>query len=199
MKRAGRDRLLGLAGRTLALAALVGAVAGCVPVMIAGAAGGAAMVATDRRSAGAQVDDEAIELKIVTRANELYGDRIHLNVTSFNGVVLLTGEVPDQGAWASLGNLAKGTEKVRVVHNELVVAPPSELGSRSNDAFITSKVKARMLEAAKFPPNAVKVVTERGVVYLMGIVSRAEGQAAGEIAATTDGVQRVVKVFEYTG
>ncbi len=198
MKRAGRDRLLGLAGRTLALAALVGAVAGCVPVMIAGAAGGAAMVATDRRTAGAQVDDEAIELKIVTRANELYGDRIHLNVTSFNGVVLLTGEAPDQGAWASLGNLAKGTEKVRVVHNELVVAPPSELGSRSNDAFITSKVKARMLEAAKFPPNAVKVVTERGVVYLMGIVSRAEGQAAGEVAATTEGVQRVVKVFEYT-
>ena len=166
--------------------------------MIAGAAGGAAMVATDRRTAGAQVDDEAIELKIVTRANELYGDRIHLNVTSFNGVVLLTGEAPDQGAWASLGNLAKGTEKVRVVHNELVVAPPSELGSRSNDAFITSKVKARMLEAAKFPPNAVKVVTERGVVYLMGIVSRAEGQAAGEVAATTEGVQRVVKVFEYT-
>ena len=198
MKRAGRDRLLGLAGRTLALAALVGAVAGCVPVMIAGAAGGAAMVATDRRTTGAQVDDESIELKIVTRANELYGDRIHLNVTSFNGVVLLTGEVPDQGAWASLGNLAKGTEKVRVVHNELVVAPPSELGSRSNDAFITSKVKARMLEAAKFPPNAVKVVTERGVVYLMGIVSRAEGQAAGEVAATTEGVQRVVKVFEYT-
>ena len=193
-----RGRLFGLAGRALALAALAGAVAGCVPVMIAGAAGGAAMVATDRRTAGAQVDDESIELKIVTRANELYGDRIHLNVTSFNGVVLLTGEAPDQGAWASLGNLAKGTEKVRVVHNELVVAPPSELGSRSNDAFITSKVKARMLEAAKFPPNAVKVVTERGVVYLMGIVSRAEGQAAGEVAATTEGVQRVVKVFEYT-
>ena len=192
-----RGRLFGLAGRALALAALAGAVAGCVPVMIAGAAGGAAMVATDRRTAGAQVDDEAIELKIVTRANELYGDRIHLNVTSFNGVVLLTGEVPDQGAWASLGNLAKSTEKVRVVHNELVVAPLSELGSRSNDTYITSKVKTRMIEAAKFPPNAVKVVTERGVVYLMGIVSRAEGQAAGDIAATTEGVQRVVKVFEY--
>ena len=192
------------AGRRAALAAafalpLLATLAGCVPVMIAGAAGGAALVATDRRTAGAQVDDESIELKIVTRANELYGDRIHLNVTSFNGVVLLTGEVPDQGAWASLGNLAKGTEKVRVVHNELVVAPPSELGNRSNDTYITSKVKTRMIEAAKFPPNAVKVVTERGVVYLMGIVSRAEGQAAGEIAATTEGVQRVVKVFEYTG
>ncbi|MBK9117761.1 MAG: BON domain-containing protein [Betaproteobacteria bacterium] len=194
-----RGHLFGLAGRALALAALVGAVAGCVPVMIAGAAGGAALVATDRRTTGAQVDDESIELKIVTRANELYGDRIHLNVTSFNGVVLLTGEVPDQGAWASLGNLAKGTEKVRVVHNELVVAPLSELGNRSNDTYITSKVKTRMIEASKFPPNAVKVVTERGVVYLMGIVSRAEGTAAGDTAATTEGVQRVVKVFEYTG
>ena len=159
----------------------------------------AAVSANDRRTTGAQVDDEAIELKIVTRANELYGERIHLNVTSFNGIVLLTGEVPDQGAWASLGNLAKGTEKVRVVHNELVVAPPTELGNRSNDAFITSKVKARMLEAGKFPPNAVKVVTERSVVYLMGIVSRSEGAAAGNVASTTDGVQRVVKVFEYTG
>ena len=177
---------------------LAAALAGCVPAAIAVGAGATAMVATDRRTAGAQVDDESIELKIVTRANELYGDRIHLNVTSFNGIVLLTGEVPDQGAWASLGNLAKTTEKVRVVHNELVVAPLSDLGSRSNDTYITSKVKTRMLEAAKFPPNAVKVVTERGVVYLMGIVSRAEGQAAGEVAATTEGVQRVVKVFEYT-
>ncbi|MFO1316403.1 MAG: BON domain-containing protein [Burkholderiales bacterium] len=192
-------RVLRVAGAAAACIGLLASLAGCVPAVIAVGAGGAAMVATDRRTAGAQVDDESIELKIVTRANELYGDRIHLNVTSFNGVVLLTGEVPDQGAWASLGNLAKTTEKVRVVHNELVVGPLSDLGSRSNDTYVTSKVKTRMLEASKFPPNAVKVVTERGVVYLMGIVSRAEGTAAGEIAATTEGVQRVVKVFEYTG
>jgi osmotically-inducible protein OsmY len=170
---------------------------GCVPAAIAVGAGGAAMVATDRRTTGTQVDDESVELKIVTRANELYGDRIHLNVASYNGVVLLTGEVPDQGVWSSLGNLAKNTEKVRVVHNELVVAPNSDLSARTNDAYITSKVKARMVEANKFPPNAVKVVTERGVVYLMGIVTRAEGAAAGETAATTEGVVRVVKVFEY--
>ena len=173
--------------------------AGCVPVLIAGAAGGAAMVATDRRSAGAQVDDESIELKITTQASSEFGERIHLNVTSFNGVVLLTGEVPDQAALASVGNLAKNTEKVRVVHNEMVIGPNSDFSARSNDTYITSKVKTRMLEANKFPPNAVKVVTERSVVYLLGIDSKEEGDAAAEIAATTAGVARVVKFFQYPG
>jgi osmotically-inducible protein OsmY len=169
----------------------------CVPVIVAGAAGGAALGATDRRTAGAQVDDEGIELKVVTQANNLYGERAHVNVTSYNGLVLLTGEVPDQGAWASIGSFAKAQEKVKAVQNELVVAPPTNLAQRSNDTYITSKVKARFVEANKFPPNAVKVVTERGVVYLMGIVTKAEGDSAGDIAATTDGVTKVVKVFEY--
>ena len=173
--------------------------AGCVPVLIAGAAGGAAMVATDRRSAGAQVDDESIELKIATQASSEFGERIHLNVTSYNGIVLLTGEVPDQAALASIGNLAKNTEKVRIVHNEMVVGPNADFSARSNDTYITSKVKTRMLEANKFPPNVVKVVTERSVVYLMGIVSKEEGDAAAEIAATTAGVARVVKFFQYPG
>ncbi|MCC6194196.1 MAG: BON domain-containing protein [Burkholderiales bacterium] len=177
--------------------ALLPSLTACVAVVAAGA-GGAALVATDRRTTGTQVDDQAIELKVSEQANTLYGERIHLNVTSYNGVVLLTGEVPDQGAWASVGNIAKTTPKVRIVHTELVVGPPTELSQRSNDTYITSKVKARMIEANKFPPNAVKVVTERGVVYLMGIVSKAEGAAAGEVAATTDGVVKVVKVFEYT-
>jgi osmotically-inducible protein OsmY len=170
---------------------------GCVPAVIAVGAGGTALVATDRRTTGTQVDDEGIELKIAQGANAQYGDRIHLNVTSYNGIVLLTGEVPDQGAWASLGNLAKTTEKVRAVQNELVVAPIAPMSARTNDTYITSKVKTRMIEANKFPPNAVKVVTERGVVYLMGIVTRPEGDAAGEVAATTTDVVRVVKVFEY--
>ena len=173
------------------------ALTGCVPAVIAVGAGGTALVATDRRTTGTQVDDEGIELKIAERANALYGDRIHLNVTSYNGVVLLTGEVPDQGAWASLGNLAKTTEKVRAVQNELVVAPIADMSARTNDTYITSKVKTRMIEANKFPPNAVKVVTERAVVYLMGIVTRPEGDAAGEVASTTSDVVRVVKVFEY--
>ena len=178
------------------LTALV-TLAGCLPVLVAGAAGGAVMVATDRRSAGAQLDDESIELKVITQTTNEFGERIHVNVTSYNAVVLLTGEVPDQGARASVGNIAKNTEKVRGVHNELVVAPLSDYSSRSNDTYITSKVKSRMIEANKFPPNAVKVVTERGVVYLLGIVSKEEGDAAAEIAATTAGVVRVVKFFQY--
>jgi osmotically-inducible protein OsmY len=170
---------------------------GCVPVVVAGAAGGAALVATDRRTTGTQVDDEGVELKIAQQVTAQYGERVHVNVTSYNGVVLLTGEVPDQGVWTSLGNLAKNTEKVRVVQNELVVAPLTTIGNRTNDTYLTSKVKTRFIEANKFPPNAVKVVTERGVVYLMGIVTRPEGDIAGETAATTEGVLKVVKVFEY--
>jgi osmotically-inducible protein OsmY len=170
---------------------------GCAPVIVAAGVGGAAMVATDRRTTGTQVDDETIELKVSNQANTQFGDRIHINVTSYNGVVLLTGEVPDQGIWASIGAIAKNTEKVNSVQNELVVAPLANYTSRSNDAYITSKVKSRMLEANKFPPNAVKVVTERSVVYLMGIVTKDEGNAAGEIAASTSDVVRVVKIFEY--
>lgn len=181
----------------LAAACLATALTGCVPAVIAVGAGGAAMVAADPRTVGSQADDEAIEVKVSDQARTQYGDRIHINVTSYNGIVLLTGEVPDQGAWASVGAIAKGMPKVRSVQNEMVVAPTSELGNRTNDSYITSKVKARMVEANKFPPNAVKVVTERGVVYLMGIVTKAQGDAAGDVAATTEGVQRVVKVFEY--
>jgi osmotically-inducible protein OsmY len=188
-----RTSFLRIAAFALALSSL----AGCVPVVVVGAAAGGAMVATDRRTTGTQVDDESIELKVAHQAGQQYGDRIHLNVTSYNGVVLLTGEVPDQAVWASVGGIAKSAEKVRAVNNELVVAPNTDLSSRSNDTYITSKVKSRMIEANKFPPNAVKVVTERGVVYLMGIVSMEEGAAAGETAATTAGVVRVVKLFQY--
>ena len=178
--------------------ALMPSLTACVPAVVVAGAGGAALVATDRRTTGTQVDDQAIELKVSEQASTQYGDRIHLNVTSYNGVVLLSGEVPDQGAWASIGNIAKSTPKVRVVQNELVVAPPTDISQRTNDTYITSKVKTRFIEANRFPPNAVKVVTERGVVYLMGIVSKAEGNSAGEVAATTAGVVKVVKLFEYT-
>ena len=188
------SRVLGVA--CLAAAALT-ILSACVPAIIAVGAGGTALVATDRRTTGTQVDDEGIELKIVNQADAQYRDRIHLNVTSYNGIVLLTGEVPDAAAKTSIGNFAKSTPKVRSVQNELVVAPSTEFGARTNDSYITSKVKARFVEAGRFPPNAVKVVTERGVVYLMGIVYKSEGDTAGEVAATTSGVVRVVKVFEY--
>ncbi len=178
------------------LVAALTTLTGCVPAIVAGAAA-TAMVATDRRSAGAQLDDESIEIKLSTRIGSDYETRVHVNVTSYNGVVLITGEVPDKAALDYIGNLAKNTEKVRVVHNELVVGPNADLSSRSNDTYITGKVKSRMIEANKFPPNAVKVVTERGVVYLMGLVSKEEGDTAAEIAATTAGVVRVVKFFQY--
>ncbi|HXR56354.1 MAG TPA: BON domain-containing protein [Casimicrobiaceae bacterium] len=170
---------------------------GCVPLVLAGAAGGA-LVAADRRSVGAQADDEAIELKISNNIGAGFGDRVHVNVTSYNGIVLLTGEVPTPDLKASVEQIARTTAKVRRVADEMTVGPVSSIGSRTNDSYITSKVKARFVEANKFPANVVKVVTERQVVYLMGLVSHAESDAAAQIAATTSGVVRVVKLFEYT-
>ena len=186
-----------LAATACALAIALATLAGCVPMMVVGAVGTTAMVVADRRSAGAQLDDESIELKVSVKGNEEFGNRIHLNVTSYNGIVLLTGEAPDEGVRTAVGNIAKNTDKVRGVNNEMVIGLLSDFSARSNDTYITSKVKSRMIEANKFPPNAVKVVTERGVVYLMGIVSKEEGAAAADIAATTAGVARVVTFFQY--
>ena len=173
--------------------------AGCVPLIVAGAVGGTALVATDRRSVGAQADDEAIELKISNNIGTGYGDRVHVSVTSYNGIVLLTGEVPTQDLIATIGEIARTTAKVRRVHNEITVGPVADVGSRTNDSYITSKVKARFVESNKFAATHVKVVTERQVVYLMGLVRRDEGDTAGQLASTTSGVLRVVKLFEYIG
>jgi osmotically-inducible protein OsmY len=181
------------------LAVVAGAttlLSGCVPLVVAGAAAGTALVATDRRSVGAQADDEAIELKIGNNIGTGYGDRVHVNVTSYNGIVLLTGEVPEPGLVATIGEIARTTAKVRRVHNELVVAAVSPVGSRTDDSYITSKVKSRFVEANKFSATHVKVVTDRKVVYLMGLVKRDESDAAAQIASTTSGVVRVVKLFE---
>ena len=172
-------------------------VSGCVPLVVAGAAGGAALVATDRRSAGTQLDDEAIELNISNNVGAGFGDRVHVNATSYNGRVLLTGEVPTADLRDQIVQIVRTTAKVRRVVDELAVMPVSSIGTRTNDSYITSKVKARFVEANSFPANRVKVVTEREVVYLMGLVTHAEGDAAAQIAATTSGVVRVVKLFEY--
>jgi osmotically-inducible protein OsmY len=180
------------------LAVAASALNGCAPVVVAAAVGAGVLVATDRRSTGAQVDDEAIELKVTTEAGSRWGNAIHLNVTSFNGVVFLTGEAPTLAVQDEITQLAKSTDRVRTVQNEMVIGPVTDLSARTNDSYITSKVKTRFVEANKFAPNRVKVVTERSVVYLMGIVSREEGAAAAQIASTTSGVARVVKVFEYT-
>jgi osmotically-inducible protein OsmY len=171
--------------------------AGCIPLLVAGAVGGTALVATDRRSVGAQADDEAIELKISNNIGTGFGDRVHVSVTSYNGIVLLTGEVPTQDLVGTIGEIARTTPKVRRVHNEITVGPVSDVSSRTNDSYITSKVKARFVESNKFSATHVKVVTERQVVYLMGLVRRDEGDLAAQIASTTSGVLRVVKLFEY--
>jgi osmotically-inducible protein OsmY len=170
---------------------------GCVPLVVAGAVGGTALVVADRRSVGAQADDEAIELKIGNNIGSGYGDRVHVNVTSYNGIVLLTGEVPTQDLVGSIGQIARTTAKVRRIENDLTVGPVASVSSRTNDSYITSKIKARFVEASKFAPNHVKVVTERQVAYLMGLVRRDEADTAAQIAATTSGVVRVVKLFEY--
>jgi len=184
---------------TVALALGAGSLLqGCVPVIVAGAAG-ATMMAADRRSTGAQVDDQAIELKVESEAGTRWGNDIHLNVTSYNGNVLLSGEAPNPQVKSEIEQITRiSHNRLRKIYDEMVIGPVTDLGARSNDSYITSKVKARMLESDAVKTIYVKVVTERSVVYLMGIVSRKEGDAAAQVAATTEGVTKVVKLFEYS-
>ncbi|HCX33589.1 MAG TPA: transporter [Rhodocyclaceae bacterium] len=178
--------------------AAASALQACFPVVATGVGTGALMIA-DRRAPEVYLMDEGIELRLLGRINDRYGDRVHINVTSYNRNVLLTGEAPDAAAKAEIGKIAAGQDNVRAVINELQVAPPTAYSSRSNDSFITSKVKARFVDANRFPANHVKVVTEDRVVFLLGIVTRKEAEAAAEIARTTGDVRKVVKVFEYIG
>jgi osmotically-inducible protein OsmY len=180
----------------IAAALLAGNLAGCVPVVAGGAAAGGLMVA-DRRTSGAYVEDQGIEIKGEKRISEKLGDKIHVNVTSFNRNVLITGEAIDEASKQTAESIVKEIENVRSVTNELIIGGASSLSSRSNDSYITSKVKARMLSENRFPTNYVKVVTEDSTVYLMGMVTRKEADDAVDIARGTDGVQKVVKVFEY--
>ena len=168
----------------------------CVEMAVVGA-GAAALSAMDRRTTGAQVDDEGIELRATNRISERFGKKVHVNVTSFNRSVLVTGEVPDASTKAEIEKIITGTANVRSVTNDLQVAGGSALSSRAGDATITGKVKARFLDANKFNALHVKVVTEAAVVYLMGVVTESEAAAAVDIARTTGGVRKVVKVFEY--
>ncbi|HEX2565515.1 MAG TPA: BON domain-containing protein [Burkholderiales bacterium] len=170
---------------------------GCELALL-GAGGAAAMTAMeDRRTAGTQIEDEGIELRIGNRIGERFGDKAHVNVTSYNRWVLLTGEVADEASRGQLEKIAQAVGNVRGTSNEVQVAGISSLGARANDSYITSKVKARFVDARRFSPVHVKVVTEAGVVYLMGVVTQKEADDAVEIARTTDGVRKVVKIFEY--
>jgi len=168
----------------------------CVPVVIGGAAAGGAMAA-DRRTSGIYIEDENIELKAVKQMETNLGENAHVNVTSYNRNVLLTGEVPDNASKAKAEGYVKEITNTRSITNEIAIGPKSSIGSRSNDTYITSKVKTKFITENQFPANYVKVITENGVVYLMGIVSKAEAEAAVNIARNIYGVSKVVKVFEY--
>lgn len=188
--------------RLLVILPLVGAAllsaGGCAVVVIGVTVGAGTLVAMDRRSASVRASDQGIESKVAKAASDRWGVTAHINVTCYDGKVLLTGEVPTPALRDEIGQIAKATEYVRGVTNELLVGPESTVGRRTQDAYITSKVKARLIESRKFDANNVKVVTERGTVYLLGLVSTAEGDAAAEVAASTSDVVRVVKLFEYT-
>ena len=174
------------------------ALQGCVEMAVVGAAGTtAALSLTDRRTTGVQVDDEGIELRASNRVSEKFGDRVHVNITSYNRSVLVTGEVPDAQAKDEIEKLVQGVPSVRGVTNDLQVAGGASLTSRASDATITGKVKARLFDSGKLNPIHVKVVTEAGIVYLLGIVTEGEANAAVEVARTTGGVRKVVKVFDY--
>ncbi len=170
----------------------------CIPLAVGGIVA-AGLIAEDRRSVGTQADDQSIEIKALNRIAEAYKGKHHINVTSYGKQVLLTGEAPTEQEKAGMDALVRGIDGVTQVQNEIVVMPNTELGSRSNDSLITTKVKTRFASTGRgaFYPNHVKVVTENGVVYLMGIVTKEEGDAAANIAASTSDVLRVVKVFEY--
>ena len=172
---------------------------GCAaPILVAGAAGGAT-IANDHRSSRSMVDDQVIETKT---KDKIYADaeiskKIHINITSYNGVVLLTGETLSRSLRTRAINIARNIDKVRRVHNEIRVADLTSFSSRTNDSWITSKVKTQMFAAKGFKSSQIKVTTEAGTVYIMGLVTKKAGNQAAEIARNVSGVKRVVKLFEY--
>lgn len=176
---------------TLALSLL----AGCAPLIVGGAMVGGAMVAVDRRTAGAQFEDQAIELKAANRIGELRPNA-HVNVTSYNRMVLLTGEVGAEADRAALKAAVEAIENVRSVVDETAVMGNSSLTARTNDTVLSGKVKATLLDAGDLKSSAIKVVTERGTVYLMGRVVEREASQAAQLASRVGGVQKVVRVFE---
>lgn len=186
--------------RTLALAAVLGLapqLQGCVEMAVVGA-GAAALAVDDRRSIGAQTEDKDIDLRGESRVNDRFGNKVHINITSYNRNVLLTGEAPDAATKAQIEKIVREIPNVRGVINEILIAGVSTYSARGNDSYLTSKVKARFIDnGGVFSANQVKVVTENSVVYLLGLVTHKEAEAAVEIARTTGGVQKVVRVFEY--
>src|SRR3954467_12020680 len=170
---------------------------GCVPIVLG--AGGAAAYSSleDRRSTGTQIDDESIEVRASNRISDRFGSNAHVNVTSYNRIALLTGEVPDERSREEAEKIVRAVPQVRDVTNDLQIAGISSYVARTNDSYLTSKVRGRLLDTKRVSPAHVKVVSEAGVVYLMGVVSEPEADEVVEIARNTGGVRKVVKAFEY--
>jgi len=185
----------GAARVLLASLAVSGVLGGCIAVA-GGAMVGGTMMAVDRRTTGAQVDDQTIDLRTSSAITATIGDRGHVNASSYNRVVLLTGEVPTDADRAKVEAAVAKVENVRTVVNEIAVMPNSSLGGQTNDTIITGKVKAAFLEAKELQVASIKVITERGVVFLMGRVTQTESDIAAQRARSVGGVQKVVKVFE---
>jgi osmotically-inducible protein OsmY len=181
---------------SLAAALLAASLAGCAPLIVGGAAVGSMLMVSDRRTSGAQIDDETIEFRGGARIRETFGDRAHINLTSYNRQVLLTGEVPTEAMKQQAEQVISRVDAVRAVINDLAVMTPTTLPQRSGDVLITGKVRASLVDASDLQANAFKVVTERGIVYLMGRVTPREADRATQIARQINGVQRVVRIFE---
>ena len=184
----------------LALIIALPGLQGCVEAALLGtAAASGVMSAHDRRSTGTQTDDETTEWKANNHVPTQYKDTAHVNFTSFNRRLLITGEVPNEEAKSIIESQVRKIEGVKDVYNELGIGPATPLSSRSNDSFITSKVKARLVDSNQISANHIKLLTERGIVFLMGIVNEREAKVAVAVARTTAGVVKVVNVLEMVG
>jgi osmotically-inducible protein OsmY len=180
---------------TLALLAAV-QLSACAPLMFGGVLGGA-MVASDRRTAGIQLEDEGIEQRSASAIRENFGSKEHVNITSYNRQVLITGEVSSDTVRSQVEQLIGRVQNVRAVVNELVVGPASSTGDRASDVVLVAKVKASMVDSEDVFANVYKVVAERGTIYLMGRVTQREAKRATDVVRGVSGVKRVVRVFEY--
>ncbi len=167
----------------------------CAPFLVAGVAG-SALVATDRRTSGTQLEDETIELRASAKVRDTFGEKVHVNVTSYNRQVLLTGEVPSEQERQAVSAIVEKVENVKSVANELSAMPNASLGSRSNDLVVTGKIKATFIDSRDLFANAFKVVTERNTVYLMGRVTQREADSATALIRNVGGVNKVVRMFE---
>lgn len=167
----------------------------CAPIMLAGVAG-TAMVASDRRTSGAQLEDETIELRGSARIRDALGERAHVNITSYNRQVLVSGEVATERDKQMVESLLEKLENVKTVVNELTIAQPSSLSSRSNDLLLTAKVKAALVDSRDLFANSFKVVSERGTVYVMGRVTQREATSATNVIRNVNGVNKVVRLFD---